>query len=141
MATNTKRTARAFASSYLRPASTRTFLNIHTQQQQRPSSAATIALKASTKYPAHKLLKKPRTSVGTFLTGQETAQVSRILHAIDQRKQLRALRRERVWTGAKYVWKFVEATYLSFTLFVMYMATLDYVTGGEVSKGGGDEGK
>lgn len=108
-------------------------------QQQRPSSAAAIALRASARYPAHKLIKNTSSSfiggVGR-LTERETAQVSQILRTMDQRKKFKYASREMIWTGAKYAWKFAEATYLSFSLFLLYMATLDWATGGEVSTGG-----
>ncbi|KAK4503061.1 hypothetical protein PRZ48_006488 [Zasmidium cellare] len=158
MATNIKVAPRLLTSATMRPTSTRTLLQ-NLQQQQRPSSsAATIALKASTKYPPQKLIKKQslmartlsnleaaqssikkQSPIARSLNGLESAQVIQFLRHIEQRKQLRSLRREKFFTGVKYVWKFVEATYLSFTLFVMYMATLDYFTGGEVSKGGKDD--
>lgn len=108
-------------------------------QQHRLSSAAAIALRASAKYPAHKLMKNTSSKfiggVGR-LTKRETAQMSQDLRAMAQRKQFRYASRAKVWTGAKYALIFAEATYLSFSLFLLYTATLDWATSGEVSKGG-----
>lgn len=96
------------------------------------------------KHPAHKLLKKPAHflfkqpdhTIGSTLSEHETARVSELLHAIDHRKQVASIMREKVWTGTKYVGRFAEVAYYGFTLFLMYMAGLDYLTDGEVAKGG-----
>lgn len=107
--------------------------------QQRPSSAAAIALRASARYPAHKLIKNTSSNfiggVGR-LTERETAQLSQVLPAMEQRKQSTYTSRQEFCMGWKYAWKFAEASYLSFSLFLLCMATLDWATGWENLKGG-----